>query len=118
VPPVCIGASGEQIGLPLVGRIADRWNGWYRSDDDFARKLGIVRASAERAGRDPDAIEVSTTLERALPDSDADSAKLLDEIAHKADHGVHHVLMDFGNPRSTEPVLRFAEQVIGPLRAR
>jgi alkanesulfonate monooxygenase SsuD/methylene tetrahydromethanopterin reductase-like flavin-dependent oxidoreductase (luciferase family) len=118
VPPVCIGASGEQIGLPLVGRIADRWNGWYRSDDDFGRKLGIVRASAERAGRDPDAIEVSTTLERALPDSDADSAKLLDEIAHKADRGVQHVLMDFGNPRSTEPVLRFAEQVIGPLRAR
>jgi alkanesulfonate monooxygenase SsuD/methylene tetrahydromethanopterin reductase-like flavin-dependent oxidoreductase (luciferase family) len=76
-----------------------------------------VRASAERAGRDPDAIEVSTTLERPLPDSDADSAKLLDEIAHKADRGVQHVLMDFGNPRSTEPVLRFAEQVIAPLRA-
>jgi alkanesulfonate monooxygenase SsuD/methylene tetrahydromethanopterin reductase-like flavin-dependent oxidoreductase (luciferase family) len=25
VPPVCIGAFGEQIGLPLAGRIADMW---------------------------------------------------------------------------------------------
>jgi hypothetical protein len=30
---------------------------------------------------------------------------------------VHHVVMDFGHPRSTEPVLRFAEQVIAPLRS-
>jgi alkanesulfonate monooxygenase SsuD/methylene tetrahydromethanopterin reductase-like flavin-dependent oxidoreductase (luciferase family) len=119
VPPVCIGASGEQIGLPLVGRIADRWNGTSRgTDDDFRRRLGIVRAAAERAGRDPGAIEVSTTLERALPETDADSARLLDELAHRAELGLQHAVMDFGNPRSTEPILRFVEQVMVPLRGR
>jgi hypothetical protein len=29
---------------------------------------------------------------------------------------VDHVVMDFGNPASTDPILRFAEQVIAPLR--
>jgi len=116
-PRVCIGASGEQIGLPLVGRIADMWNGPYRSDEAWASKLDIVRRAAEQAGRDPAGIEVTTTLERALPDSDADSARLLDELAHKADPGLQHFVMDFGHPQSLDPVHRFVEQVMRPLRA-
>ena len=118
VPRVCIGASGERVGLPLVGRIADMWNGSSRgTDDDWLRRLGIVRASAEQAGRDPDEIEATTTLERALPLTDDDSEQLVVELSHRAEMGVDHVVMDFGNPRSTEPVLRFVEQVITPLRA-
>ncbi len=118
IPPICIGASGEQVGLPLVGRIADRWNGTSRgTDDDFRRRLGIVHASAEKAGRDPGVIEVSTTLERALPETDADAEQLLDELSHWAELGLQHAVMDFGNPRSTEPILRFVEQVMHPLRS-
>jgi alkanesulfonate monooxygenase SsuD/methylene tetrahydromethanopterin reductase-like flavin-dependent oxidoreductase (luciferase family) len=117
VPPrVCIGASGEQIGLPLVGRLADMWNGGFRSDEAWTRKLGIVRASAEAAGRDPAGIEVSTTVERPLPESDSDSAQLVDQLGHMAALGVQHFVMDFGNPKATEPILRFAEQVIAPLQ--
>ena len=118
MPRICIGASGEQIGLPLVGRLADMWNGSARgTDDDWNRRRSIVRAAAERAGRDPDTIEVSVTLERALPEGDEDSEKLVAELAHRADLGVDHFVMDFGHPQSTEPVLRFVEQVIEPLRA-
>ncbi|MFZ9483719.1 MAG: LLM class flavin-dependent oxidoreductase [Ilumatobacteraceae bacterium] len=117
-PRICIGASGEQIGLPMVGRLADRWNAFWRSDDDWDRKLGIVRASAEKAGRDPLSIEVSNTVEKALPTTDAESQEILELLAHRADHGVEHFVMDFGHPRETEPILRFAEQVIAPLRSR
>jgi len=117
-PRICIGASGEQIGLPMVGRLADRWNAFWRSDDDWDRKLGIVRASAEKAGRDPMSIEVSNTVEKALPTTDAESQELLELLSHRADHGVQHFVMDFGHPRETEPILRFAEQVMAPLRAR
>ncbi len=118
IPPICIGASGEQVGLPLVGRIADRWNGTARgTDDDFRRRLGIVHAAAEAAGRDPAAIEVGTTLERALPETDADAEQLLEELSHRAELGLQHAVMDFGNPRSTEPILRFVEQVMTPLRS-
>jgi alkanesulfonate monooxygenase SsuD/methylene tetrahydromethanopterin reductase-like flavin-dependent oxidoreductase (luciferase family) len=117
VPRVCIGASGEQIGLPMVGRLADMWNGWYRGSDDWARRKGIVHASAEKAGRDPGTIEISTTIEKALPESDADSEVLLDLLRRRYDAGVRHFVMDFGHPLSTEPVLRFVEQVIAPFRA-
>ncbi len=116
-PRICIGASGEQIGLPMVGRLADMWNGRFGSDDGWQRRLGIVHAAAEKAGRDPGAIEVTTTVERALPETDADSEQLVELLGHMASLGVQHFVMDFGNPKSTEPVLRFAEQVIAPLRA-
>ena len=117
VPRVCIGASGEHVALPFAGRHADMWNGSSRgTDEDWLRRLGIVRASAENAGRNPDDIEVSTTLEQALPETDAESAALVELLAHKADLGVQHFVMDFGHPQSPEPALRFAEQVIKPLR--
>jgi alkanesulfonate monooxygenase SsuD/methylene tetrahydromethanopterin reductase-like flavin-dependent oxidoreductase (luciferase family) len=117
MPRICIGASGEQIGLPMVGRLADMWNGSMRgTDDDWRRRLGIVHAAGERAGRDPSTIEISTTLERALPETDAESAELVDFLAHKVALGVQHLVMDFGHPQSTEPVLRFVEQVMKPLR--
>lgn len=117
VPRICIGASGEQIGLPMVGRLADMWNGGFRSDEAWTRKLGIVRAAAEKAGRDPAHIEVTTTVESPLPETDADSEQLVEQLGHMAALGVQHFVMDFGNPRATEPIHRFVEQVIGPLRA-
>jgi alkanesulfonate monooxygenase SsuD/methylene tetrahydromethanopterin reductase-like flavin-dependent oxidoreductase (luciferase family) len=117
VPRICIGAAGEQIGLPMVGRLADMWNGpGHGSDADWLRRLGIVHAAAEGAGRDPASIEITVTVEKALPESDAESAALVELLRHKAELGVHHVVMDFGNPRDTEPILRFAEQVIPHFR--
>ncbi|MCU1393315.1 MAG: putative oxidoreductase [Ilumatobacteraceae bacterium] len=118
VPRICIGAAGERIGLPMVGRLADLWNApSHGTDDDWIRRLDIVRAAAEGAGRDPAAIEVTVTLERSLPETDEASERLVAELAHRADLGAQHFVMDFGHPPSMEPVLRFAEEVIAPLRA-
>jgi alkanesulfonate monooxygenase SsuD/methylene tetrahydromethanopterin reductase-like flavin-dependent oxidoreductase (luciferase family) len=118
IPRVCIGASGEKVGLPLVGRLADLWNGSPRGTEaDWYRRLSIVQASAEAAGRDPADIEVTTTLECPLPETDEDAEKLLAALHHHADRGVQHFVMDFGNPLSTEPIHRFVEQVMTPLRA-
>lgn len=116
IPRVCVGASGEQIGLPMVGRLADMWNGFMRAEDDWLRKRDIVHASAERAGRHPGDIEISLTLERKLPDTDAESAELRERLEHLVSLGVRHFVMDFGHPQSTEPVLRFVEQVMQPMR--
>lgn len=117
VPRICIGASGEQIGLPMVGRLADLWNSFFRNDEDWIRKLAIVRRSAEAAGRDAGAIEITTTVEAPLPESDEDAERLVERLAHLADLGVQHFVMDFGHPQSTEPVHRFVEQVKRPLLA-
>lgn len=117
VPPICIGASGEQIGLPLVGRLADRWHGIMGRPEDWIRKRGIVHDAAAAAGRDPESIVMCTTIEVPLPETDEDSAQLVERLSGFRDLGVSHFVMDFGNPESTEPILRFAEQVIAPMRA-
>ncbi|BBX69183.1 LLM class flavin-dependent oxidoreductase [Mycolicibacterium psychrotolerans] len=52
-PPIWIGASGPRV-LDIAGRYADGWwpaGAW--TPEDYAEKLDAVRASAERAGRDP-----------------------------------------------------------------
>ncbi len=110
VPPICIGSSGEQIGLPIVGRRADIWNGGYRSDEDWTRKRDIVRASAEEFGRDPDEIVCSMTIGGDLPESDADSEAWVERLSHRVGLGASYFIMDFGHPLSVEPALRFAEQ--------
>jgi alkanesulfonate monooxygenase SsuD/methylene tetrahydromethanopterin reductase-like flavin-dependent oxidoreductase (luciferase family) len=117
VPRICIGAAGEQIGLPMVGRLADMWNGFFRDEEAWTRKLGIIRAAAEKAGRNPDDIEISSTLERPLPETDEDSAKWVEQLSRLVELGVQHFVFDFGNPKDTEPIHRFVEQVITPLRA-
>jgi alkanesulfonate monooxygenase SsuD/methylene tetrahydromethanopterin reductase-like flavin-dependent oxidoreductase (luciferase family) len=45
-PRIWVGASGEQIGLKLAGRIGDAWNTPFPSPTDFARKRDIVLANA------------------------------------------------------------------------
>ncbi len=116
VPPVCIGASGETIGLPLVGRQADMWNGPMRDVPAWERKRDIVSRAAEGAGRDPESIVLSTTIERALPESDEDSEKWAESLLRRQELGISHFVLDFGHPLTLEPILRFAEQVIVPLR--
>lgn len=117
VPPICIGANGEQIGLPLAGRQADIWHGFAGNKDDWNRKKGIVHGAAEAAGRDPESIVIATTNERPLPETDEDSAQWVELLQKQVAVGVSHFVLDFGNPSNTEPIERFAEQVIAPMRA-
>jgi alkanesulfonate monooxygenase SsuD/methylene tetrahydromethanopterin reductase-like flavin-dependent oxidoreductase (luciferase family) len=117
VPPVLIGSSGEKVGLPIVGRQADIWNGFGRDDEDWLRKRAIIDAAAEAAGRDPAAIANSRTIAGDLPTTDAESAEWLERLTAQRDLGVSIFVMDFGHPLDVEPALRFAEQVIAPMRA-
>ena len=116
IPPICIGSSGEQIGLPIVGRQADLWNGSYRSDDAWKRKREIIDNAAIAVGRQPSDIENSVTVGGELPESDADSEQWVERLIHLRQLGVTTFIMDFGHPLHAEPALRFAEQVIVPLR--
>jgi alkanesulfonate monooxygenase SsuD/methylene tetrahydromethanopterin reductase-like flavin-dependent oxidoreductase (luciferase family) len=117
VPPVCIGSSGERIGLPIVGRRADIWNGAYRDDEQWTRLRGIVDAAAVEFGRDPAEIESCVTVAGDLPESDTDSEQWVERLSHLVDLGVTHFVMDFGHPLYAEPAVRFAEQVIAPIRS-
>ncbi len=122
VPPVCIGASGPKVGLPLVGRQADVWNSFVGGADEaeqaanWQTKWDIVSAAAEGAGRDPASITQCTTIEKPLPENDEESEQFLELLARYRDLGITYFVMDFGNPEATEPIVRFSEQVISPLR--
>lgn len=55
-PKIWMGSYGPRM-LQITGRYADGWwpaGTW--TPEDYAEKLGIIRAAAERAGRDPLAI--------------------------------------------------------------
>ena len=117
LPAVLIGGNGEQLMLPLVGRQADMWNtGTGRGLETFTRKRDIVHRSAEAAGRDPGAITLTVTREAPLPTTSEESQKWVEELQLWAKEGVTHFLCDFGHVTQTEPVLRFAEEVIKPMR--
>ena len=119
IPPICVGAYGEQIGLPLVGRLADVWNSSLQGNEvQWIKKRNIMQASAEQAGRDPLSIEISLTIERSLPNNDSDSRQFVEDLLHMKEIGGSHFVMDFGHPKSTEPVLRFVEQVIHALNSK
>ena len=119
IPPICIGAKGEQIALPLVGRLADMWNASINGDEEgWIRKRNIVQDAAKKANRNPSDIEISLTIERALPETDADSESFRDYLEHLTELGIEHFVLDFGHPKSTEPVLRFVEQVIQPMKSQ
>ena len=65
-PPVWIGASGEQLMLPIVGRQADVWHA-FGSVAGLNRKAKVVDEHAERVGRDPAEIVRATALSLSEP---------------------------------------------------
>jgi F420-dependent oxidoreductase-like protein len=65
-PPIWIGATGEQLMLPIVARQADAWHA-FGSDDSMLRKSRLLDQLAERAGRDPKAILRSASLSLSRP---------------------------------------------------
>jgi alkanesulfonate monooxygenase SsuD/methylene tetrahydromethanopterin reductase-like flavin-dependent oxidoreductase (luciferase family) len=115
-PKICIGSSGKQLGLPLVGRRADVWNGFFDDEADWAEKRDIVFAAAVEAGRDPSEIECCITVSGDPPGTDSASQEWIDRLARWREVGVGYFVMDFGHPLDPEPALRFVEQVMPVLR--
>ena len=107
-PPVWVGASGERLMLPIVGRQADVWHG-FGSSADLARKWDIVRRAAEEAGRDPGDIERSTNLSLSEPWDEV--RRCVDQLAAG---GISHVIASWpaeGRARIEE----FATEVLPTL---
>ncbi len=76
-PRIWIGANGPRM-LEITGRYADGWwpaGAW--TPEDYAAKLGAVRASAERAGRDPMAIVPANIQVCMIAHDDAELAEIL-----------------------------------------
>lgn len=123
-PPVMIGGGGEKLLVPLAARVADMWDLYHGTTveeidrERYRRKLEVLRRHAEEAGRDPRSIKQSYTIGQFhLPGSAEDSKRLVEQMRPLVEMGVGQFILDCGHVTSTEPVLRFAEEVMPALRA-
>ena len=76
-PPIWIGSAGPRM-LDITGRYADGWwaaGAW--NPEEYADKLGTIRASAERAGRDPMAIVPAQIQTVFISKDDAELTEIL-----------------------------------------
>ncbi|SHN28387.1 LLM class flavin-dependent oxidoreductase [Streptomyces yunnanensis] len=76
-PRIWLGGNRDRM-LRLAGRYAD---GWLPSElmtpDEYARRLGVVRAAAVAAGRDPDGIVAAGGVPIVVAETDAAAHALL-----------------------------------------
>lgn len=112
-PPVLVGGAAEPAQR-RAGRLAEGWIGSTRTDvETLARSVAIVRAGAEEAGRDPDAVRilVRTVVDLVEADPGRDRRpghgtreQVLDDLAALARHGATEVLVDLNfSPRIGSP---------------
>jgi hypothetical protein len=59
---------------------------------------------------------LTVTREAPLPQTSDASARWVEELRTWATEGFSHILLDFGHVTDTEPVQRFVEEVMAPLR--
>ncbi|MCP4434148.1 MAG: TIGR03560 family F420-dependent LLM class oxidoreductase [Actinomycetia bacterium] len=82
-PPIMVGGSGEKKTLPMGARLADAIN-LSAGQSELGRKMDVINASLEEAGRDRDDFNVSWLATLVLGDSvDAAEQKLREMIASR-----------------------------------
>lgn len=123
LPPIMIGGTGEQLLLPLAAQLADIWDYYHWSTIDaidlpaYERKRDIVHHHLSVLARDPASLVQSYTIGQArLPESSGDSQHWLDILSPMVELGVTQFILDCGHVTSTEPIHRFIEEVMNPLR--
>lgn len=105
--PVHVGGHSE-VAARRAGRLGDGFFPAKGSHRRLAELFAIVRATAEEAGRDPEAVEISTGGNGAIGDG------ALDEVAALADLGVDRVILPsfiFWRDPETD-LARYGEDVI------
>src|SRR5439155_7582890 len=62
-PPIWIGGKGGPRLLRLIARHASGWNVvWKATPESHAERAAVLRAAAEREGRDPGTVRLSVGL--------------------------------------------------------
>jgi alkanesulfonate monooxygenase SsuD/methylene tetrahydromethanopterin reductase-like flavin-dependent oxidoreductase (luciferase family) len=129
-PRIWIGASGNKLALPLVGRLADGWNIAYVSPETFARKLEIVRHHCASPELLVTGVNVGLVLAEKNADEElrrrfgaaADQVKkgtlygsvdqIVDQIGRYRQVGVDWINLGLRAPFDFTALERFATQVV------
>ncbi len=121
--PILVGGHSDHA-LDRAGRLGDGWIAAPMAPERFATLARRVRQSAERHGRDADALllccSASLGAEHQLHDvSAAGTAELGDLVGRYRDAGVGHLQLDLraASPAaSLEALQRFTEEVVPGVR--
>jgi probable F420-dependent oxidoreductase len=112
--PILVGGGGK-VAARRAGRMGEGYYPVTSDAEHLAELLGVMRAAAEDAGRDPAEVEVSVAS-FALTGDDPVSPELLDELHRMEELGVHRVvvprLLDTTAAKAVESMERLAEQLI------
>jgi alkanesulfonate monooxygenase SsuD/methylene tetrahydromethanopterin reductase-like flavin-dependent oxidoreductase (luciferase family) len=78
---IVVGGRGPTKTPTLAGRYADEYNAYPAPIDEMQRRIGLARSEAEAAGRDPDALMISTAGPSLIGTDQADYRRRLEELA-------------------------------------
>jgi alkanesulfonate monooxygenase SsuD/methylene tetrahydromethanopterin reductase-like flavin-dependent oxidoreductase (luciferase family) len=78
-PPIWIGAQSDHV-VRLAGSIADGWNGWALTPQEFGRKAGLLADEAAAGGREVEATWAGIVL---VGKDEAEAAQLQEARAAK-----------------------------------
>jgi len=142
-PPIWVGGSGEKLTMRVVAERADGWNVTVMPEDEFKRKLDILREHCAAVGRDPDSIRKSMLMTTLISDDKAKLTEMAaamaarrgvaveqlaqrtligapDEVAARlkayADLGVDLFIFGLGQPSPVNALELLAKRVINTLR--
>jgi alkanesulfonate monooxygenase SsuD/methylene tetrahydromethanopterin reductase-like flavin-dependent oxidoreductase (luciferase family) len=76
-PPIWIGAQSDHV-VRMAGSLADGWNGWALSPEEFGAKARLLAEEADAGGREVEATWAGIVL---VGEDDAETAKLVDARA-------------------------------------
>lgn len=128
-PPIWVGGQ-SRAALRRAGQLGNAWHpvgaipAAPLEPEELAENVAVMRRYAERAGRDPSAIEVSMKAPLYDASTDAGGSRrrfsgppdaVLQDIHAYAEVGVTHLIFDFRSPSHTETeerMARFAEEVV------
>jgi F420-dependent oxidoreductase-like protein len=106
-PPILIGGMGPKIIQPLAARYADMWDFFVGSPEQAKHICANFDAICQRVGRDPAAVEKSTSLQ--LEDN---AGRMRDRIQAFADAGIRHFVFALSPPFDRELLRRFAKEAL------
>jgi len=87
-PPLFVGGKGDRVIRTAVD-VADGWNTcWVWTPGEYARRLDVVRAACEDAGRDPDQFWRSLGLYALVGEDERDLARRFERLRAATPAGV------------------------------
>jgi alkanesulfonate monooxygenase SsuD/methylene tetrahydromethanopterin reductase-like flavin-dependent oxidoreductase (luciferase family) len=78
---IVVGGTGTQRTPELAGRYANELNAYPAPEDDYRAKVEVARAAATEAGRDPDALRISSSGVLVAGDTDEEYRHRLEQFA-------------------------------------